>query len=42
VGASVRIGSLMNRLQRKSDHPSRWSPPGSQIAGPRDLVQIKT
>jgi MoaA/NifB/PqqE/SkfB family radical SAM enzyme len=42
VGASVRIGSLMNRLQRKSDHPSRWSPRGSQIAGPRDLVQIKT
>lgn len=42
VGASVRIGSLMNRLRRKSDHPSRWSPRGPQIATPGDLVHIKT
>ena len=42
VGASVRIGSLMNRLRRKSEHPSRWSPRGPQIATPGDLVQIKT
>jgi len=42
VGASIRIGSLLNRLQRKSYRPSRWSSRGSQIATPRDLVQIKT
>lgn len=42
VGASIRIGSLMNRLRHKSDHPSRWSPRGPQIATARDLVHIKT
>ena len=42
VGASIRIGSLMNRLRHKSDHASRWSPRGPQIATPRDLVHIKT
>ena len=42
VGASIRIGSLMNRLQRKPDRPSRWSSRGSQIATPADLVHIKT
>src|SRR5213079_3331502 len=42
VGASIRIGSLLNRLQRKSYRPSRWSSRGSQISTPRDLVQIKT
>ncbi len=42
VGASIRIGSLLNRLQRKSYRPSRWSSQGSQIATPPDLVQIKT
>ena len=39
VGASIRIGTLVNRLERKSDRPSRWNP---QMAAPRDLVHIKT
>ena len=42
VGASIRVGSLLNRLQRKSYRPSRWSSHGSAIATPRDLVHIKT
>ena len=42
VGASVRIGSLVNRVQRKSDRPSRWGSRRPQIAAARDLVQIKT
>ncbi len=42
VGASIRIGSLMNRLQRKSDSPARWSSRGPRIANPAELVQIKT
>jgi hypothetical protein len=42
VGASIRIGSLVNRLQGKSYHPSRWSSRGAQLATARDLVHIKT
>ncbi len=42
VGASIRIGSLMNRLQRRSDPPSRWGSRGPRIANPAELVQIKT
>lgn len=42
VGASIRIGSLMNRLKRNSHRPSRWSSPGPRIANPSELVQIKT
>ncbi len=42
VGASIRVGSFMNRLKRKSVHPSRWNTREPQIATPVDLVQIKT
>jgi MoaA/NifB/PqqE/SkfB family radical SAM enzyme len=42
VGASIRIGSLVNRLQGKSYRPSRWSSRGAQLATARDLVHIKT
>lgn len=38
VDTSIRIGSLVNRVQPKSDYPSRWK---SQIAPPQDLVHIK-
>lgn len=42
VGASIRIGSVVNRVQRKSYRPSRWSARSSEVAPPADLVQIKT
>lgn len=42
VGASIRIGSFMNRLNRKSNRPSRWSSRGPRIANTGELVQIKT
>lgn len=42
VGTSIRIGSLMNRLKRNSDRPSRWGSRGPRIANPGELVQIKT
>lgn len=42
VATSVRIGSLMNRLKRNSDRPSRWRSRGARIANPGELVQIKT
>jgi len=42
VGASVRIGSLMNRLRHNSHHPSRWASRRPRIANSSELVQIKT
>lgn len=42
VGASIRIGSLMNRLQRRSDSPSRWGSRGPRTANSAELVQIKS
>lgn len=42
VGASIRIGSLMNRFKRRPDNPSRWSRRNPPITSPADLVQIKT
>lgn len=42
VNASIRVGSLMNRLKRAPEPPARWSSRGPQIANPADLVQIKT
>jgi organic radical activating enzyme len=41
VGTSIRIGSLMNRLNRKSDRPSRWDSRDPRLANPSELVQIK-
>jgi MoaA/NifB/PqqE/SkfB family radical SAM enzyme len=38
VGASVGIGTLVNRLQNRPSHPSRWTP--TPPAPPKALVQI--
>lgn len=42
VGASIRIGSLINRLKPNSHRPSRWSPRSPRITNPSGLVHIKT
>jgi MoaA/NifB/PqqE/SkfB family radical SAM enzyme len=39
VEGSVAIGSLINRLKRRSVHPSRWRP-GAPPVGKKQLVQI--
>jgi len=45
VESSVAIGSFVNRLKRRTVHPSRWRPGGPQVGGPpignkAELVQI--
>jgi MoaA/NifB/PqqE/SkfB family radical SAM enzyme len=41
VGASVAIGSLVNRLRRHSIQPSRWHNANSSVTR-EDLIQIET
>ncbi len=40
VESSVAIGSLVNRLKRRSIHPSRWRPGGPPVGNKPELVQI--
>jgi len=40
VQSSVAIGSLVNRLKRRSVHPSRWRPGGPQVGNKTEFVQI--
>jgi MoaA/NifB/PqqE/SkfB family radical SAM enzyme len=42
VGGSVEIGSLVNRLRRGSERPSRWNSRGPKSGKKRELVQIST
>ncbi len=42
VRASIGIGSLLNRLKRKSEQPSRWGARSPQPTNRPELVQIKT
>jgi MoaA/NifB/PqqE/SkfB family radical SAM enzyme len=40
VGASVGIGTLLNRLRKQSIHPARWRTPALPPSPPKGLVQI--
>ena len=41
VGASVSVGTLLNRLQKRPSHPPRWTPaPPAPPSSPKVLVQI--
>src|SRR4029077_3582639 len=42
VGGSVGIGSLVNRLRRRGDRPTRWGPSGPGNGKKPELVQIAT
>ncbi|HYL65452.1 MAG TPA: radical SAM protein [Candidatus Methylomirabilis sp.] len=42
VRGSVGIGSLVNRLRRRGENPSRWKPGGPRVGKKRELVQITT
>jgi MoaA/NifB/PqqE/SkfB family radical SAM enzyme len=42
VASSVAVGSLVNRLRRRSIQPSRWGPGGPSIGSKPELVQIET
>jgi MoaA/NifB/PqqE/SkfB family radical SAM enzyme len=40
VESSVAIGSFVNRLKRRANHPSRWRPGGPKVGNKTELVQI--
>jgi hypothetical protein len=40
VGASVGVGTLLNRMRRRSSQPGRWKPAVPPITPPKELVQI--
>jgi MoaA/NifB/PqqE/SkfB family radical SAM enzyme len=40
VGASIGIGTLMNRIRKKSTHPARWNAARPPVSRPKELVQI--
>jgi MoaA/NifB/PqqE/SkfB family radical SAM enzyme len=40
VGSSVRIGTLLNRMRRRTNLPGRWRPPVPPAAPPQAFVQI--
>src|SRR5271170_925902 len=42
VGGSVGVGSLVNRLRRRGEKPSRWGSNGPQTGNKPELVQIAT
>jgi len=42
VGASIGVGSLMSRLRRGAEKPSRWGPDGTSKNRKPELVQITT
>jgi MoaA/NifB/PqqE/SkfB family radical SAM enzyme len=42
VGGSVGVGSLVNRLRRRGERPSRWGSNGPQAGNKPELVQIAT
>jgi MoaA/NifB/PqqE/SkfB family radical SAM enzyme len=42
VGGSVGVGSLVNRLRRRRERPSRWDSKGPQTGNKPELVQIAT
>jgi organic radical activating enzyme len=42
VRGSVGVGSLVNRLRRGAERPSRWGGGGPQKSGKAELVQITT
>ena len=43
VGASVGIGTLLNRLQKRPSRPPRWTPaPPTPPSSPKALIQIDT
>jgi MoaA/NifB/PqqE/SkfB family radical SAM enzyme len=40
VGASVRVGTLLNRLRKQRNQPARWNTAAAQVSPPKDMVQI--
>ena len=42
VGASVNVGSFVNRLRKKAVRPTRWGPQGPGNTGKPGLVRITT
>jgi MoaA/NifB/PqqE/SkfB family radical SAM enzyme len=40
VGASIGIGTLMNRLRQQPTHPTRWNSAAQPARPPKELVQI--
>jgi len=42
VGASVAVGSFINRLRRGAVQPSRWDSGGPPVSAKREFVQIET
>jgi len=40
VGASIRIGTLLNRVRRRPSQPGRWRTPGPPSSPPQAFVQI--
>jgi MoaA/NifB/PqqE/SkfB family radical SAM enzyme len=42
VGASVAVGSFVNRLRRHSVQPSRWRRGAAHVSAKRELVQIES
>jgi MoaA/NifB/PqqE/SkfB family radical SAM enzyme len=40
VGASIGVGTLMNRIRKKSTHPARWNAARPPVSRPKELVQI--
>jgi pyruvate-formate lyase-activating enzyme len=42
IGASVRVGLLMNSLRSRAPHPPRWGSGTNRSKGPTKLVQIQS
>src|ERR1700756_5379379 len=40
VGASIGIGTLLNRVRKQPTHPSRWNSAAVPATPPKDLIQI--
>jgi len=40
VGASIGVGTLMNRIRKQSTHPARWNAAKPPVSPPKELVQI--
>jgi hypothetical protein len=42
IGASVKVGLMMNRLKSRPAKPSRWTPGAPRPNGEDALVQIES
>lgn len=42
VGGSITIGSLVNRMSRRTMKPSRWGPGGPRASGKPAMIQIES